>query len=71
MVKNAIAFTFCVTYHAIKIKQKSGVQPMLIANQTVQDVYADITRKLPPTERLQLATLILNGQKLIMLIVLM
>ncbi len=34
---------------------------MLTANQIVQDIYADITRKLPPTERLQLAALILNG----------
>ncbi len=61
MRKQAIAFTFCVTYQAIKIKQKIGVQPMLITNQTVQDIYADITRKLLPTERLKLATLILNG----------
>jgi len=34
---------------------------MLTTNQTVQDVYVEITRKLPPTERLQLAALILNG----------
>jgi hypothetical protein len=33
---------------------------MLTANQTVQDVYVEIIRKLPSTARLQLATLILG-----------
>lgn len=31
-----------------------------VANQTIQDIYAYITRILPPTARLQLAALILN-----------
>jgi hypothetical protein len=61
MEKKAIAFTTCETYHLIKTKQNTGVQTMLIVNQSVQEVYIEITRKLPPNARLQLAALILNG----------
>ena len=34
---------------------------MPVANPNIQDIYAYITRSLPPTALLQLAALILNG----------
>ncbi len=40
MEKSAIAFTTCEIYHLVKIKQKIGVQTMLISNQTIQTDYA-------------------------------